>query len=249
MADRLITIAAATRTPLYLPLYVVALNHFLPTHKKYQISVVEPADKTINGDRWAAAQVADGHALFAVCDPLAAKDVGSVCVVASVVNRAAFWFVSRGRELHQLEQLAGVAKIVTYPKHMTGYHVARFIASATNKKIPVLDVPIDSEFDSVLASKSGGKAVVALTPNLISANRLVEKHEAESLRISSAWQLHSTLWTFMTTGLLTHRDTVAQQYDIVTDLERGQLTADIRGSTASRAAVADQPDTPPDTLP
>lgn len=241
MPDRKITIAAAARTPLYLPLYVVALNQFLPAHKSYKISIKEPEDKTINGDRWAATQVADQKATFAVCDPLVANELANVRVVASVVDSAAFWFVSREIELHQLSQLASVKTIITYPKEMTGYHVARFISQAAESKISVSGVAVDSELDPVVAQKPGRKSVVALTPNLPLAHRFVQQYPADALRISPAWNLHSTLWTFMLTGLLTHKDTVAGQYEMVTDfvsaLSKASAMISLHHDVAARVLI------------
>jgi hypothetical protein len=220
MADHKLTIAAAARTPLYLPLYVVALNYFLPSHRRYSISIIEPQDKTVNGDHWAAARVADREADFAVCDPLAACEMGGVCVVASVVNRAAFWFVSRGTEVHQLGQLASVNEIYTYPEHMTGYHVAHFISQAAGGATSVKGVSVDSELDPVVAPPQGSK-VIALTPNLISAYRYRARYPEASLRISPVWDLHSNLWTLMLTALLTRKETVTQDNQVVTDLVSG----------------------------
>src|SRR5437667_11749000 len=95
MARTLLRFATGASTPLYLPLYVLRRHQGFELQRDYEINTSAPSEATEDGDRWAAKQVSNGEADFAVCDPILAEENRDLRVVATIINRMAFWAVAK----------------------------------------------------------------------------------------------------------------------------------------------------------
>jgi ABC-type nitrate/sulfonate/bicarbonate transport system substrate-binding protein/energy-coupling factor transporter ATP-binding protein EcfA2 len=213
MARTLLRFATGASTPLYLPLYVFRHHQGFQLQRDYEIKTSIPTESDEDGDRWAARQVAEGEADFAVCDPILAEENRGLRVVATLVNRMAFWAVSR-QDIQYFDQFRGMRQLISYPTGMTGYFLARMIRKSIGRKIrakpTVVPVAIDTELDALLKTKADA---VALTANLLLAKRFVDTNEG--FRVSPMWTLDPAFSSFMLTGLLARADDVDRQHALV----------------------------------
>jgi DNA replication protein DnaC len=209
-----IKVATATLTPLYLPLYVAENYQFFELQTKYSVKIVQPPEKGQSGDRWAIQELVDQRASFAVCDPIMAEEYRDPCVIAAVINRAAFWSVSRGPEIRRISDFRKFTTIVTYPPGMTANRIAKAIAACLHGKRKIKRARIDSELNHLLKYPDD----VAITANLAYAKQFVDQNR--SFRISALWFLHPSLYNYLLTGLLTQRSAAVAKFDLVTGLVR-----------------------------
>jgi hypothetical protein len=129
-APRTIYVALAAKTPLYLPFYVAKYRSFynlIPADFRVE-PYLRPSDHTGDADQWVHDEVArnDGKkdVLFGICDPY--KDLGDSAtkLVGVLVDRLAFWLVTKGWRCSSLDELPDHCDhLVSYPKGMTGYTV------------------------------------------------------------------------------------------------------------------------------
>jgi hypothetical protein len=213
-----ITIAAAVRTPLYLPLYLAEANKFFEWRADYEFTVDYAPKGEGDADQWACEQVVKGEADFAICDPTKSTEVADTSVVASIIARAAFWAVCKYPPVNHLHEFARFPIIYTYHEGMSAHNVAQAIANSIGKKQRIIPNDVGEELNALLSSDSPDKETAAITADLVSAMRFIDAHRG--YRLSATWCRHPTLANLMLTGLLTSDETIRKRYKIVTDLIR-----------------------------
>lgn len=217
MAKTPLRIATSARTPLFTPIYVLRRYQGFQLQRDHLVTTSAPEGDE-NGDTWAARQLIDGSAEFAVCDPTIAEENRSVRVVATIVGRMAFWAVAR-QDIRYFEEFANFKRLISYPVGMTGYFVAEMIRKRIQKKHKKKLSVVPTERDKELSELVGSKVPsVALTTNLLLAQRFIEEHP--EFKISPLWTLDPAFSSFMLTGLLVRQADVDRKYALVANVVR-----------------------------
>jgi len=203
-----ITINQAAKTLLYLPLYVAIDKGFLRN------AGIEAKVATGGGDSQAFAALLSGEAQFAQGDPtfvaISNEKGGPGRVVASVLNRVAFWGVSFDSSMPVLkrgEQFRGLT-VVTYPYPNTAYVIQTKILQRAGLKLGRDSKIIQATFGSELGPVEARKAQVAVSIEP-TVSQAVSRGGRVVFSYADAWG------PFLLTGLMTTEDYARNNKDVV----------------------------------
>jgi NitT/TauT family transport system substrate-binding protein len=209
-----VTIAQAANTLLYLPLYVALDEGFLKQNG------VDAHIITSGGDSQAFATLASGQAQFAQGDPtfvaISHSHGGPGIVVASVLDRVAFWGVSFNNSLQPFSDPSGFKnlKVVTFPDPNTAYVVQKDLDARAGLTLGKNANIIQAAFGTELSPLQNGKADIAAT---------IEPTVSTSLQQGAhiVFSYPDAWGPFALTGLMTTEDYAAQHPAVV----QGTVTA------------------------
>ena len=191
-----VTVAQSAKTLLFLPLYIAAESDLL-AEEKIEVEIL-----TSGGDAQVFAALASGQAQFAQGDPafvaISHERNGPGIVVASVLDRVAFWGVSFDPELAVFSDPSGFKglSVVTYPEPNTAYVVQTRLVERAGLELGKDSKIVQATFGSELGPLEAGVAQIAATiePNVSTA-------EATGAQVVFSY---ADAWgPFLLTGLMT----------------------------------------------
>lgn len=194
-----VTIHQAAKTLLYLPLYVAVDQGYL-RDEGIEVRIV-----TAGGDSQAFAALASGQAQFAQGDPtfvaISHEKGGPGIVIASVLDRVAFWGVSFEKKIAPFTdpKLFKGLTVVTYPEPNTAYVVQKGLLNKAGLRLGTDSNILQSTFGTELGPLQSGKAQVAMSiePTISQA---VSQGAQVVFSFPNAWG------PFLLTGLMTTED-------------------------------------------
>lgn len=203
-----VTIAQAANTLLYLPLYVAIDEGYLKQNG-IVASIV-----TAGGDSQAFAALASGQAQFAQGDPtfvaISHSQGGPGIVIASVLDRVAFWGVTFDKNLQPFsdpKQFRGM-NVVTYPDPNTAYVVQKDLdlnaGLVLGKDTTITQVAFGTELGPI----QNGTAQIAVTIEPTVSNAIQQGGHIV-FSYADAWG------PFALTGLMTTEKYAAQNPKVV----------------------------------
>lgn len=191
-----VVVAQAAKTLLYLPLYIAQDRGF------FNDEAIDVEISTAGGDSQAFAALASGEAQFAQGDPvfvaIANERGGPGIVVASVLDRVAFWGVSFDDKLKPFDDpkfFRGLS-VVTYPEPNTAYEVQKSLLLKAGLRPGIDSRIIQTTFGSELGPLQSGQAQVS-----VSIEPTVS--QAVSQRAHVVYSYPNGWGPFLLTGLMT----------------------------------------------
>ena len=203
-----VTLHQAAETLLYLPLYIAIDQGYL-ADEGIEVQVV-----TAGGDSQAFAALASGQADFAQGDPtfvaISAERGGPGLVVASVLDRVAFWGVAFDDSIAPFEDPAGFAgrTVVTYPEPNTAFVVQESLLGRAGLEPGRDSFIVQATFGTELGPVQAGEAdlAVSIEPN-------VSQAVANGARV--VYSYPAGWGPFLLTGLMTTLEYVESNRDVV----------------------------------
>lgn len=194
-----VVIAQAAKTLLYLPLYVAQDQGFFD-QEKLDVEIT-----TAGGDSQAFAALASGQAQFAQGDPafvaISHERGGPGIVVASVLDRVAFWGVSFDQKLQPFsdpKSFRGLT-VVTYPEPNTAYVIQKSLLLKAGLKLGDDSKITQAAFGTELGPLQAGQAQIAVSIEPV-VSQAVAKGAHVVFSYPDAWG------PFLLTGVMTSED-------------------------------------------
>jgi NitT/TauT family transport system substrate-binding protein len=215
----------AAKTLLYLPLYVAVDEGFL---KQEGIDV---RVQTAGGDSQAFAALASGQAQFAQGDPtfvaISHERGGPGIVIASVLDRVAFWGVTFDKSLSRFSDPKGFKglTVVTFPRPNTAYVVQEGLLARAGLKLGSDSFITGAAFGTELGPVQAGKAQIAATIEP-TVSQALEQGGQIVFSYPDAWG------PFLLTGLMTTEEYAEKNPAVV----RGMVNAYERALQVLRTA-------------
>lgn len=203
-----VTVAQAANTLLYLPLYVAIDEGYLKQNG-ISANIV-----TSGGDSQAFAALASGQAQFAQGDPtfvaISHSQGGPGIVIASVLDRVAFWGVAFNKNIRPFTDPKGFngMNVVTYPDPNTAYVVQKDLDLQAGLVIGKNTNITQSAFGTELGPIQNGSAQIAVTIEPTVSNAL-EQGARIVFSYADAWG------PFALTGLMTTETYAAKNPQVV----------------------------------
>lgn len=203
-----VTIHQAAKTLLYLPLYVAIEQGYL------RDAGISARIVTAGGDSQAFAALASGDAQFAQGDPTFAaishERGGPGLVIASVLDRVAFWGVTFNEDLRPFsdpQSFRGLT-VVTYPQPNTAYVVQASLVERADLKLGVDTSIVQAAFGTELGPLQAGTAQMAMSIEPTVSQSLAEGAQVV-FSYPDAWG------PFLLTGLMTTEEFMQENPSVV----------------------------------
>lgn len=198
-----VTVAQAAKTLLYLPLYVAQDQGFF-NQERLDVEIT-----TAGGDSQAFATLASNQAQFAQGDPafvaISHERGGPGIVIASVLDRVAFWGVTFDKNLLPFNDPKGFRglTVVTFPEPNTAYVVQKSLLARAGLKLGTDSKITQAAFGTELGPLQAGQAQIS-----VSIEPTVSNAVAQGARV--VYSYPDSWGPFLLTGLMTTEDFAAK---------------------------------------